>query len=161
MRNHKGQLLSVNKFPSPTQRACNSAEQRADQSPPSPPWKLHLWVLSVGPPASLWFLNCDHSVHLDSSPSESLCVRHRLYLFSQHSRGGSLGPFCTSRCPFGICSPRHFLQPCNSEVHLAFPSASVIRCKRGCDTKVTLLSPRMDFLQLTCVHTTAMHSLLL
>lgn len=85
---------------------------------------------------------------------------HRLCLLSQHSHGGSLGPLCMSRCPFGIQCSSCFLQPCDSEVLLAFPSARVIRCKRGCDTKVTPLSPRMDFLQLTCVHGTAAHSLL-
>lgn len=44
---------------------------------------------------------------------------------------------------------------------LAFPSASVIRCKRGCCTKVTWLSPKMGIRKLTCVHTTLMPSLLL
>ena len=98
------------------------------------------------------------SVHLDSSPTERLCVMHKLCLLSQHAQGGSLGPLCMSRCPFGSQCSSCFLQPCNAEVLLAFPSASVIRCKRGCDTKVTLLSPRMDFPQLTRVHGTAVHS---
>ena len=106
--------------------------------------------LHVGPHASLWLLKSHPAVHLDSSPSERLCVMRKLCLHSQHSHGGSLGPLCMSRCPFGIQCSSCFLQPCNSKVLLAFPSASVIRCKRGRDTKVTLLSPRMDFLQLTC-----------
>lgn len=98
---------------------------------------------------------------LDPSPSENLCMMRKPPIFSQYSHRGSSDPLCMSRCPFGISSPSHFLQPCISEMLLAFPPASVIRCKGGCDTKMTLLSPRMDFLQLTHIHTTAMHSLLI
>lgn len=77
---------------------------------------------------------------------------HKLHLLPWCSHWGSFVPLCMSRCPFGTYSPSHFLQPSNSEVLLVFPSASVIMCKRGCDTKVTLLSPRMGLLHLTCTH---------
>lgn len=148
----------MSKLTSPIQWGYNLAEQtKVHQSPSSPVRKL-LWVIIVGPPASLWFLNSYHLVHLESSHSKNLYTMHKLYIFSQHSHWGSSGPLHMSRCPFGIYSPSHFLQPCNSEGPLAFSSASVIRCKRGCNTKVTLLSPRMDFLQLTRMHTTAVHS---
>lgn len=74
-------------------------------------------------------------------PAETLCVMRKLCLHSQHSHGGSLGPLCTSRCPFGISVPVASSRPCNSKVLLAFPSASVIRCKEDDDTKVTLYPP--------------------
>lgn len=122
----------------------------------SPPFLLglYLWVIT----ASLWFLDYYHFVRLQAR-SCAWCTSRTV--FPQRSHQGSSGPLCTPTCPFGIYSPGRFLQPCNSEVLLAFPSASVIGCKRGWDTKVTLLSPRMDFLQLTRGHSTAMHSLLI
>lgn len=93
----------------------------------------------------------------DSSPSET--VRDaQAFTCSQHSHGGSLGPSARQDVHLASSVPvasSGFV----TWVLLAFPSASVIRCKRGRDTKVTL-SPRMDFLQLTCVHGTAVHSLL-
>jgi hypothetical protein len=112
--------------------------------------------LREGLSAPICFLLCNWV-----AVNENLCRMHKLYLLPQCSHRGSSVPFCTSRCPFGTYSLSHFLQPCNTEVTLAFPSASVIRCKRGCGTKVTLLSPRMGFLQLTRVHTTVMPSLLI
>lgn len=131
-------------------RVC---QEDGRDGPSSPAGKLYPWVMSVGRLSGSYIVPalCNRSPVWARACAR--CTR-------SPSPRGSAGPAPRGKVSIWHPASQSLPPAWNSEQLLAFSSASVIKCKRGLEAIATLLSPRMDFPQLTRLRAAAVRSLL-